>query len=236
MLLELIVPGFILCVAWRSLAVGWVTRSVAGMAFWPVWAVAWGMATQEVHGADENTLFAALALMALSIPAFVAFMRRDPGRAARVTGCGVLGFVYTLGPAILCACVLDDYFRGADYIWVFWACSLPVLLAGAFFKIPCWPLVSMLVASGAAIPTPFMNGGVSIAALVLALAIGAVGIRRVRLTHTNVGAALFLWLVLAKFSESRADFTTKGLVLIASGAALTSLNVVMLKLKKRRAA
>ena len=57
-----------------------------------------------------------------------------------------------------------------------------------------------------------------------------------RLLFTNVGAATFLWLVLAKFFESEASFTVKGIVLIAAGLALTALNVVLIRLRKGRRA
>ena len=50
-----------------------------------------------------------------------------------------------------------------------------------------------------------------------------------------MGLALLLWLILAKFFESRIDFTIKGLVLIASGVLLAVLNVFLVRAKKRRA-
>ena len=46
---------------------------------------------------------------------------------------------------------------------------------------------------------------------------------------------MLLWLILAKFFASRADFTVKGLVLISAGIMLAVLNVVLVRMKKRRA-
>jgi hypothetical protein len=72
-------------------------------------------------------------------------------------------------------------------------------------------------------------------ALVLAIAVAAWGITRMRIFLSNMGLALLLWLILAKFFESRVDFTIKGLVLIASGVLLAVLNVFLVRAKKRRA-
>ena len=58
---------------------------------------------------------------------------------------------------------------------------------------------------------------------------------RMRIFLTNIGIVLLSWLILAKFFESRVDFTVKGLVLIASGVLLAVLNVVLVRAKKRRA-
>ena len=84
--------------------------------------------------------------------------------------------------------------------------------------------------------TTFVSIELFCVALVLASVIAAVGIRKVRLAYTNIGAALFFWLVLSKFFASDVDFTVKGIVLIIAGVALTALNVVMIRFKKRRAA
>ena len=76
--------------------------------------------------------------------------------------------------------------------------------------------------------------GLYVAALALAVGVIWTGVRRMKLATVNLGAALFLWLVLVKFLESRLPFTGKGIVLIGAGVALVVLNVRMLRLKKRR--
>ena len=49
-----------------------------------------------------------------------------------------------------------------------------------------------------------------------------------------VGAVLLFWLILAKFFESRVDFTVKGVVLIFAGLLLTGLNIAFIRYKKAR--
>jgi len=229
------VPGLILFVALLTLPIAWITHSVKVMALWPIFAIAWGIVTEDVDGRSWIIVLKALGLMALSIPAFVAFQRRDINKVSRVTGQWMLGLVYALGTAILIVNVMpqpDWSTRAEVYIGIFWACSLAVLLAGVAFKIPAWTLVATLVAAGAAMPTTFEELWIYGVAIILSVVIVAYGIRKVRLSYTNIGAALFLWLVLAKFFESQIDFTVKGLVLIGAGVALTALNVVMIKCKR----
>jgi len=226
------VPGLILFVALLTLPIAWVTRSVAVMALWPIFGIAWAISTRHVQGTSWLTVIEGVGLMALSIPAFVAFQRRDLNKAARVTGQWMLGLVYSLGPAILVVSCGNSYFRGEAYTGIFWFCSLLVMVAGVVWKIPSWPLVATLVAAGAAMPTAVESPLFYSLSIVLALAIVAYGIRKIRLSYTNIGAALFLWLVLAKFFASRIDFTVKGLVLIGAGVALTVLNVTMIRCKK----
>ena len=52
----------------------------------------------------------------------------------------------------------------------------------------------------------------------------------------NVGVLLEAWLVLAKFCESDVDFTVKGIVLIAAGAAVWGVNVWLVRIRKKEAA
>jgi len=231
------VPGLILFVALLCLPVVWLTRAVAPMALWPVFAIAWGIASEEAYGESLALTVKSLGLMALSLPAYVAFLRRTPAKAALVTGQLVTGFVYALGTAMLIVCTmprLDYGIRTEVDICIFWACAAAVLLVGVWRKLPAWPIVGTLVAAGAAFPTVFEALWIYGVALAFAVGVVAHGIRKVSLTYTNVGAALLLWLVLAKFFESRVDFTVKGLVLIGAGVALTVMNVAMVKFKKRR--
>lgn len=232
-------PGLVLLVAFLTLPLACLTRSVALTALWPVFAVVWAGAAAFESGEDWPLVFKALGLMALSIPAFVRFQRTCRNKAARATCQWVLGLVYAAGAATAAVTAMPSVAyasRAETYICIFWGSSLAVLLAGRLFRIPSWPLVATLVASGAAMPTAGEDLWIYVAALGLALAVGAAGIRRMRLTYTNIGAVLFLVLVLSKFFASRADFTLKGLVLIGTGLALTALNVAMLKFKRRRSA
>ena len=74
-----------------------------------------------------------------------------------------------------------------------------------------------------------------VVSLVLALGVLSYGVRKLKLSYANIGAALLLWLILVKFFASHLDFTVKGIVLILSGAVITVLNVVFIRLRKRRA-
>lgn len=233
------VPGLILFVALLCLPVVWTTRSVAAMALWPVFAIAWGIASEDADGSSFGLLARSLGLMALSLPAYVAFLRRKPTRAALVTGQLITGLVYALGTAILVVNVLPYLayaIRTEIYICVFWACAAAVLLAGVLCKLPVWPMIAVLVAAGAGCCTIAEELWIYWAAFAMSVAIVGFGIAKVRLGYTNIGAALLLWLVLGKFFESSIDFTFKGLVFIGAGVVLTLLNVAMVKSKKGRSA
>jgi len=233
------VPGLILFVALLCLPVVWTTRSVAAMALWPVFAIEWGIAYSDENGSSWGMLVPSLGLMALSLPAYVAFLRRKPNRAALVTGQLITGLVYALGTGILIVNViprLGYVIRMEVNVGIFWACAAVVLLAGILFKLPCWPMMAVLVAAGAGCCTIVQSFWTYGIALALGLAIAGFGIAKVRLGYTNIGAALLLWLVLGKFFESSIDFTFKGLVFIGAGVVLTLLNVAMVKSKKGRSA
>ena len=118
---------------------------------------------------------------------------------------------------------------------MFWLCAAAVLGAAKLWKLPVWTEVAVIVAVCAGFPTPFLEVGLYALALVLAIAVATWGIVRMRIFLTNMGLVLLLWLILAKFFESRVDFTVKGLVLIVSGVLLAVLNVVLVRAKKRRA-
>lgn len=226
------VPGLILLVALLSLPVVWTVKSVVTMAFWPIYVIAWTFAVQTADGKSFALLFKAFAFLLLSLPAYVAFVRRKPPAAAMMVGQIVTGLVYTAGAAIIAVASFPGFVSHKSGIYIVWACSAAVLLAGVGFRLPCWPFVATLVASFAALfsisfPIPFV--------LSLALGAGAVvyGVSKVKLSYLNVGAALLLSLVIAKFFETSVSFTVKGLVLISAGVLLTFLNVIMLRLKKR---
>ena len=232
------VPGLVLFVAMLMLPVVWISRSVMAMALWPVMAIAWAIAKCELERRSLLLGFEGIGLMALSLPAYVAFLRREPGKAALVTGQLVTGLVYTLGAAIMLNVVwpFTSWCNMDTFVLVYWGCAAVVAGAAAVFKLPLWPIVATLVASGAAMMTGV--DGVSslyVVSLALALATLAYGVRKLRLSYANIGAALLLWLILAKFFASHLDFTVKGIVLILSGAAITVLNVVFIRLRKRRA-
>ena len=231
------VPGLILFVALLMLPVVWISRSVMAMAMWPVLAIVWTFAQREIQSGSFALGFEGLGLMALSLPAYVAFLRREPGRAMLVTGQLVTGLVYSLGAAILLVCAWPLGWNHSNTpVLVFWGCAAMVAGVAAVFKLPVWPIIATLVASGVAMVTGVdRESSLYVVSLVLALGVLAYGVRKLKLSYANIGAALLLWLILAKFFASRLDFTVKGIVLILSGVAITVLNIVFIRLRKRRA-
>ena len=235
------VPGLVLLVALLMLPAIWTTRAVAPTVLWPILAIVWGGVSWDA-GACKSFALAAkgVALMALSLPAYVAFLRSRPPKSALVSAQIVSGLVYSAGLGILLCITLPldwgwhDGFLG---IMIFWLCAALVAGIGRFFRLPAWGAVALVVVAVAAIPTPLLRYNTGfIISLVLMASVVVYGVRKMRLLFTNVGAATFLWLVLAKFFESQASFTVKGIVLIVAGLVLTALNVVLIRLRKGRRA
>ncbi|MBQ7191216.1 MAG: DUF2157 domain-containing protein, partial [Kiritimatiellae bacterium] len=232
------VPGLILLVALLMLPVLWTTRAVVPTALWPIFAIVWGLMKVDYIGIGGSSLAVkSVVLMLLSLPFYIAFLRSRPPKAALYSAQAATGLIYSVGLPILLTTTLD--FRFYRYvsatICTYWACAGLVALTGRIFALPVWGTVGAIVAAGAAFPTPFMDGGeMYLLALALAVAIITLGIRKMRLFLTNVGAVTLLWLVLAKFFTSHISFTIKGVVLIVAGLALTALNMVLIRLRKRK--
>ena len=229
-------PDLVMFVAVLTLPVVWTTRSVAAMSAWPVLAIVYGCSSAKWwSGAASGDIAKALLMLAASIPAYVAFLRRSPSRVALVSSQLVTGLVYSFGMAFMLVVCLDCGLQAG--IMVFWGCSALVLAIGAVFKLPVWPTVAVVVASFAATPTvaQYRSGLFSlfVISLVFAVATTVYGIAKKRLAYMNIGSILLLYLILAKFFMSRVDFTVKGIVLIVSGVALAALNVVLVRAKRR---
>lgn len=228
------VPGLVLFVAALTLPVVWTTHSVGAMTAWPVLPIVWAFSSMEWrwHAKEAAIAAEALLMMAASLPAYVAFIRRNPPRASLVIGQIGSALAYSFGAGlVVCRCVhMSD-----GCVLVFWLCAAAVFGAAKIWKLPVWTEVAVVVATCAGIATPFLEFGLYALALVLAIAVAGWGITRMRIFLSNMGLALLLWLILAKFFESRVDFTIKGLVLIASGVLLAVLNVFLVRAKKRRA-
>lgn len=233
------VPGLVLLVAALMLPAIWTTRAVAPTVLWPILAIVWAGSSLSAgsHASTELALKSS-AFMALSLPGYIAFIRSRPPRAALVSGQIASGLVYSLGLGImLCMTLPLGWHDEACWVVVFWLCSALVAGAGRLFKLPAWGGVALVVAAGAAFPTPFIRDiSVYLIALAMMMCVVVCGIRKASLRLTNIGAATLLWLVVAKFFESRAPFTVKGIVLIVAGLALTALNVGIVRVRKARRA
>ena len=232
------VPGLVLLVALLMLPAIWVTRAAAPMALWPIMAIVWTISSIGIGGGRSIALAVkGVALMALSLPAYIVFLRSDPRKAALVTVQAVTGLVYSFGLGLLVSAALPFRYDGASYVYTFWLCAALVVGAGKIFALPVWGMVGTIVAAAATFPTPVLHDGRAyFIALALVGGIIAYGVSKLRIGFTNIGAVAFLWLVLAKFFESRVSFTVKGVMLIASGLALTALNVALVRVRKARRA
>ena len=232
------VPGLVLLVALLMLPAIWVTRAAAPMALWPIMAIVWTISSIGIGGGRSIALAVkGVALMALSLPAYIVFLRSDPRKAALVTVQAVTGLVYSFGLGLLVSAALPFRYDGASYVYTFWLCAALVVGAGKIFALPVWGMVGTIVAAAATFPTPVLHDGRAyFIALALVGGIIAYGVSKLRIGFANIGAVTFLWLILAKFFESRVSFTVKGVVLIASGLALTALNVALVRIRKARRA
>lgn len=236
------VPGLVLFVALLMLPVLWVTRAAVPIALWPIMAIVWVFVKKDADGYGSGSVALAcegVALMALSLPAYVAFLRSRPPRAALLSVQAVTGLVYSLGLGILLSGALPLHWDdGAYYVCIFWLCAALVSGVGRAFSLPAWGIVGAIVAAGAVFPTPFFDEApwAYLVALVVAGGIIGYGVTKLRIGFANIGAAAFLWLVLAKFFQSDLPFTFKGCVLIAAGIALTVLNIELVRVRRRRRA
>lgn len=231
------VPGLILLVALLMLPTIWTTRAVVPTVFWPIMAIVWGGVSRDAgECASISLAMKAAALMALSLPAYLAFLRSRPPKPVLVSAQTVSGFNYSFGLGVL-FCVTLSPGSGFTGVLIFWLCAALVAGFGLVFKLPVWGAVALLVAAGAAFPTPFFHELTGyIVALVLMSLVVVYGIRKMHLLFTNVGAATFLWLVVSKFFESHASFTLKGIVLVVAGLVLTAMNVLLVRSRKKRSA
>lgn len=111
-----------------------------------------------------------------------------------------------------------------------------LLLAALCGKERNWTLIALpfvFLAVGLALPP----NAAAIAAYVLALAWCAWmflrGIKYDALDRMNTGAIGLVYLIMAKFLASDATFTMKGIILIASGAAITAANVFIIRRRRK---
>ena len=229
------VPDLVMFVAVLTLPVVWVTGSTAAMCAWPFVAIVYMLEKMDIGAVVGESLL----MLAASVPAYVAFVRRRPPRAAFLLGQLATGLVYSAGTALIVVCGAHCSIETG--VMVFWGCSAIVLAVGVVRGLPVWPKVALAVASLAAMPTVSPHGSdaggygmflLYMMSLVLASATAVYGIERRKLSYTNIGASLLLYLILAKFFMSDVEFTVKGIVMIVSGAALAALNVVLVRARK----
>ena len=229
-------PGLILLVALLMLPVIWITRSAVMTALWPGMAIAWTISSR-IAGVEASFDFTgkSFALLALSLPAFIAFHRSRPRMSAFASVQVMMGFAYSLGLGAIFLTSLPSLFKhGTAVIYVFWLCATLVAGAGCAFSLPTWGGVGAIVAVGAIFPVPFLQlGATYVIAFVVAVGIIMHGVRTLQLGFADLGAVALFWLVLMKFFASGAPFELKGIVLITAGVLLTAFNVMFVRYCKK---
>ena len=232
-------PGQILLIALLMLPVVWVTRSAVMTALWPVMAIAWTISSR-IAGVEASVDFTgkSFALLALSLPAFIVFLKSRPQMSVLASVQVMVGFAYSLGLGTVLLASLPSLLKeGTAVIYVFWLCAALVAGAGVAFSLPLWGGVGAIVAVGAIFPVPFLQlGATYVVALVVAVGIIMHGVRTLQLGFANLGAVALLWLVLMKFFASGAPFMFKGMVLITVGVLLTVFNIMFVRHRKERTA
>ena len=186
-----------------------------------------------VDETDRRGQRKAFALLALSLPAFIALHKSRSEKSAFVSVQVVMGFVYSLGLGTVLLVSLPSLFMPSLFkdftavIYVFWLCAALVAGAGCVFSLPTWGCVGAIVAVGAIFPVPFLHlGATYVVALVVAAGIVMHGVRTLQLGFADLGAVALFWLVLVKFFASGAPFVLKGMVLVTAGVLLTAFNVM----------
>lgn len=237
--------GLLLFIAVLGYPVLWATRGRIAVLAWTVFALAWMF--QQCDESGESAVLAlggAAGLVVLSAAewAFAARSRPEGGLTASVRA--GMGLAYALGVPLAVAVTGGWHLRDAWYFGFFFGASALVGGLGWLTRHRAWCVAGTLVAAGTAMPTfltrefgePTLMQVWYAGSLVYAAVLAVWGIVRRDLWLLNVGVLLEAWLVLAKFFESSVDFTVKGIVLIAAGAAVWGLNVGLVRMKKREAA
>ncbi len=233
-----------------SLPIVWITRSTMAMVFWLSYPPVWYFLAREeggwrgVHASFPWESVVALALLALSLPAFLACRRHS-----QEGGMGRTGFFLTGGayPALVLLFLSEIFFhflfwgKGSSLILCTWLCAAGFWWVGEKRKIPYWPAWGRSYAVLAGLFAPFHEisetgeGGIL---LVMSLALAAWlvrwGIRTLQLRVFNEGFFLAFWIILVKFFSSEISLTWKGILFLFFGLCLLGANVGFLTYRKRR--
>ncbi|GEM_PF-1087249 len=231
------IPGLILLIALLCLTVIWGTGAVIPMVLWPIFVQAWLLAAhEEAH--DPRGLWLtirALLFFCAGIPAYIAYLRNRPPRPAFLTAQFFSGVSFVCVLGFILAYAMDFHWRrwGVEScVLAYWFSALLLALSAWKWSLPVWRIVATLTAASIALVTPFhdlCDLWLFVLAFLLALGIIAYGIQRLRLIYMNIGVCLLLWHILVKFLSSDLDFTIKGLVMLSSGIALTTANVLFVR-------
>jgi hypothetical protein len=238
------VAGLLLFIAVLAYSALWATRGRIAVLVWTVFALVWVFVRRDEAGSSWPLALGGTAgIVVLSAAAWVFAARSWPAGGLTASARAGMGLAYAFGVPLAVAVAGPWHLRDAWYFGYFFAGAALVGGAGWLTGHRAWSVAGTLVAVGAAVPTflarEFGEPGPMMVwycgSLVYAAALAVRGIVRRDLWVLNAGVLLGAWLVLAKFFESKVDFTVKGLVLIAAGAAVLGVNVWLVRMKKREA-
>ena len=227
------VSCFILFIALLTYPIQWTTRSVVAMVMWLQFPLIWAFVMmKEYQMVIPRQTIAILALIfsAASLPSYILFLRSSKPRFLYLLGQTLFGFSYSLGSSLIIA---RCFFLEEGVVLLLWFVSILLLAAAKLWKLDVWTEIAIIVATCTSLCTPFMDTGLYIIAVVIAIMVTVWGIIRLRNFKMNLGLILLFWLILFKFFSSRAEFTTKALLLFLSGVLLLVLNVFLARKKKR---
>ncbi|MBR6022243.1 MAG: hypothetical protein IK066_07475, partial [Kiritimatiellae bacterium] len=239
------VAGLLLFIAVLAYPALWATRGRIAVLVWTVFALVWMFVQCDESGESAGLALGGTAgVVALSAAAWVFAARSWQEGGLTASARAGMGLAYALGVPLAVAVTGAWHFRDAWYFGFFFAGAALVGGAGWLTGHRAWSVAGTLVAAGVAAPTfltrefgfPELMLVWYCGSLVYAAALAVRGIVRRDLWVVNAGVLPGAWLVLAKFCESEVDFTVKGIVLIAAGAAVWGVNVWLVRMKKREAA
>lgn len=215
------------------------------MLVWTVFSLVWMFPQcDEIGESAVLALGGAAGIVVLSAAAWVFAARSRPEGGLTASVRAGMGLAYAFGVPLAVAVAGSWNLRDAWYFGFFFAGAALAGGAGWLTGHRAWSVAGTLVAAGTAVLTfltrEFDEPGLMMAwycgSLVYAAALAVRGICRRDLWLLNAGVLLGAWLVLAKFFESRVDFTAKGIVLMAAGAAVWGVNAWLVRMRKREAA
>lgn len=228
--------GLVLFTALLSLPVVWITNSTGAMVGWLIFPIAWS--SMKIDEGDSMSFWLGLrtlAFLALSIPAYISFLKHKPHRFLLTMGQIATGFFYVGEIAFILLSFAGDPSSSEAVVLLIWLAALIVGVCAWVFHLPVWPMTSLLVAGGASLFTTYgMEFYIYLMSILLALATTGYGVKRLRRRYVNIGAFLLQWQILVKFCASDQDFTVKGLVMISCGLALAAINVFFVRYRNAK--
>ncbi|MGN0866117.1 MAG: DUF2157 domain-containing protein [Oligosphaeraceae bacterium] len=246
------VSRLVLLLALLSLPIVWTTRSVVAMVFWLGYPLVWHGAIQSEQvweGARPPFPWisvASLALLALSLPAFLDFLRRKKELFQERVGFFFPGGAYP-GLLLLFFSGFFPYLPASRLfsgILFSWLCAAGLYWVAHRGKFPCWCGWARFFAIAPALLVPVIPAGVCfhrgevwlLMAASLALAAWLVyrGVRTLRLRVFDEGLFLGFWLILVKFFTTEISLTLKGVLFLLSGLGMLAGNVCFVTYRKRR--